>query len=224
MIETLKKAYWILRRRPLQLAGTIRQYWLFWRTHKLTPVFFPQTGPVRLGSNVRLQRLRCLSAERPHALITVGDDSVIYENAKIEAYATGKIEIGAGSIIGDARIYARKSIKIGARVVTSWNVFIQDFDPHPIDPELRKIQMEQMCESFRPTYRASRPLPKLDWEFPTTEVVIGDDVWLGANTTVLKGAIIGSGCIIATGAVVTAGTYPPRSILAGQPAKVIKTV
>jgi acetyltransferase-like isoleucine patch superfamily enzyme len=38
--------------------------------------------------------------------------------------------------------------------------------------------------------------------------VIGDDVWFGANTTILPGVKIGSGSIIARGAVVTRGKYP----------------
>jgi acetyltransferase-like isoleucine patch superfamily enzyme len=55
-------------------------------------------------------------------------------------------------------------------------------------------------------------------------VEIGDDVWVGANATILKGARIGSGCIVASGAVVLAGSYAERSIIAGNPARVVKTL
>ncbi len=52
-------------------------------------------------------------------------------------------------------------------------------------------------------------------------VVIEDDVWAGANVTILKGVTIGRGSIIASGAVVTRST-PPYSIVGGVPARVLK--
>jgi maltose O-acetyltransferase len=51
--------------------------------------------------------------------------------------------------------------------------------------------------------------------------VVEDDVWLGANVTVLPGRRIGTGSIVAAGAVV-ASDVPPYSVVAGNPAKVIK--
>ena len=52
-------------------------------------------------------------------------------------------------------------------------------------------------------------------------VVIEDDVWCGANVTILKGVTIGHGSVIAAGAVVTK-SCPPYSIIGGIPAKVLK--
>ena len=52
-------------------------------------------------------------------------------------------------------------------------------------------------------------------------IIIGDDVWIGANVTILKGVEIGSGSIIAAGAVVVKNV-PRFSVVAGNPAKVIK--
>ena len=52
-------------------------------------------------------------------------------------------------------------------------------------------------------------------------VIIEDDVWTGANVTILKGVTIGRGCVIAAGAVVTKST-PPYSIVGGVPARVLK--
>lgn len=52
-------------------------------------------------------------------------------------------------------------------------------------------------------------------------VVIEDDVWIGANVTILKGVTIGRGCVVAAGAVVTK-SFPPYSIVAGVPAKLMK--
>lgn len=52
-------------------------------------------------------------------------------------------------------------------------------------------------------------------------VVIEDDVWCGANVTILKGVTIGRGSVVAAGAVVTK-SFPPYSIIGGVPAKLIK--
>lgn len=57
-----------------------------------------------------------------------------------------------------------------------------------------------------------------DYDAP---VVIEDDVWCGANVTILKGVTIGRGSIVAAGAVVTK-SFPPYSIIGGVPAKLIK--
>lgn len=52
-------------------------------------------------------------------------------------------------------------------------------------------------------------------------VVIEDDVWTGANVTILKGVTIGRGSVVAAGAVVTK-SCPPYSVIGGVPAKVLK--
>jgi acetyltransferase-like isoleucine patch superfamily enzyme len=121
------------------------------------------------------------------------------------------------------RIYSRESIRIGKRLVSSWNVFIQDFDPHPIDPDLRALQVHNICATFKPSY-GKLEKKSLDFRFPTAPIELGDDIWIGANVTILKGVKVGSGSIIASNAVVTSGEYPARSILAGNPARVVKTV
>ena len=57
----------------------------------------------------------------------------------------------------------------------------------------------------------------------TSQVVIGDDVWIGANAVVLPGVTIGTHSIVAAGAVVTKDV-PPHSLVAGIPAKIIKKI
>lgn len=53
------------------------------------------------------------------------------------------------------------------------------------------------------------------------DVIIEEDVWCGANVTILKGVTVGRGSIIAAGAVVTKDV-PRYSIAGGVPAKTIK--
>lgn len=52
------------------------------------------------------------------------------------------------------------------------------------------------------------------------DVVLEEDVWLGANVTLLNGVRIGRGAIVAAGTVVRT-KIPPYSIVAGNPAKVV---
>jgi carbonic anhydrase/acetyltransferase-like protein (isoleucine patch superfamily) len=54
---------------------------------------------------------------------------------------------------------------------------------------------------------------------------VGDDCLIGMNATVLNGAVIGTGSLVAAGAVVLEGTeVPPRSLVAGVPAEVRRTL
>ena len=55
----------------------------------------------------------------------------------------------------------------------------------------------------------------------TNPVVIGDDVWIGANAVILPGVTIGRHVVVAAGAVVTKDV-PSYCVVAGVPAKVIK--
>ena len=57
----------------------------------------------------------------------------------------------------------------------------------------------------------------------TKPVVIGDDVWIGANAVVLPGVTIGSHCVVAAGAVVTKDV-PDHTLVGGVPAKLIKKI
>lgn len=51
-------------------------------------------------------------------------------------------------------------------------------------------------------------------------IIIGDDVWMGANVTVLAGVAIGDGAVVAAGAVVTKDVVP-YAVVGGVPARVI---
>ncbi len=102
----------------------------------------------------------------------------------------------SGTVIGAAR-----SVAIGARVMAGANTMISDTDWHPVDP-VRRAAGDAGAAS---------------------PVVIEDDVWLGANVLVLKGARIGAGSSIAAGSVVT-GQIPAGVIAAGVPARVVRTL
>ena len=220
----VRSAVMLLRRRPGHLVALVRQYALFGVARLMRHVFPPPN--VMLGPNVRLQRNCSLMAELPRAHISVGRDSIVYEDCRLEAFGEGELTIGAGAILGGLRIACRHRVTIGERLLSSWNVFIQDFDAHPRDPELRRLQVATLAASFRPRFDGGAPPgePFPGFAFPGEEIVLGNDVWLGAGAVILKGARIGSGSIIGAGAVVGRGRWPPRSLLAGNPARVVRSL
>lgn len=70
--------------------------------------------------------------------------------------------------------------------------------------------------AFEPTVKGIK-----DYELTKGDVVIGNDVWLCANATILSGVTIGNGAVVANSAVVTKDV-PPYAVVAGNPAKIIK--
>ena len=53
------------------------------------------------------------------------------------------------------------------------------------------------------------------------EIIVGHDVWIGANAVILSGVNIGNGAVVAAGAVVNKDV-PPYAVVGGVPAKLIK--
>ena len=124
--------------------------------------------------------------------------------AIFSTYGKGTIEIGDNCGFSGTVISARKSIKIGNRTLIGGNSRIYDHDYHSLNPKLRLVH-ETDFENVR-----------------SASVVVGEDVFIGVNVIVLKGVNIGDGSVIAAGSVVTLREIPPNSLVAGNPAKIIK--
>lgn len=95
-------------------------------------------------------------------------------------------------------------IRIGDMCLIGANVTIADTDFHAISPSGRRYNNDPRAISCSP-------------------VLIGDNVFLGTGTIVLKGVRIGDNSIIGAGSVVTAD-IPPNSIAAGNPARVLREI
>ncbi|AZZ36206.1 hypothetical protein CIK05_05165 [Bdellovibrio sp. qaytius] len=217
----LLKVFSVIKQRPTYILQYARGTFLFIFT-KVLQSFLLDCQKVRLHKSVRSQNIQNFLAGSELARIIVDAHAVVYENARVEVYDAGVVHIGESTILGDVRIACRQKISIGKRVLSSWNVFIQDYDPHPTSQELRGIQTEMMAANFFPRYGKKPEVRPLDWKPMCEEIFIGDDVWLGANCVILKGSRIGAGSIVAVGAVVSGGDFPERSLIAGNPAKFIR--
>jgi virginiamycin A acetyltransferase len=86
------------------------------------------------------------------------------------------------------------------------------------------VNHQMDCVSTFPFYifeKWNENVPSLD-KFPIKgDTIIGNDVWIGQNATILPGVEIGDGAIIGTKSVVGSGVEP-YTIVAGNPAKIIR--
>ena len=55
------------------------------------------------------------------------------------------------------------------------------------------------------------------------KIVVGYGSWIGVNAVMLNGVVLGKCCVVAAGSVVT-NSFPDYSVIAGSPAKVVKTL
>jgi galactoside O-acetyltransferase len=178
-----------------------------------------------LGERTRLQGVDILRASGPEARIDVGNDVVMYRSCEVVALGKGAISIGDMSTLGSVKMFARSGISVGRYVLFSFGIFIQDYDPHPIDHEERRWDILQM-RGLDPTQHLGsdgRHLRAVPSPSAARPIVIEDDVWIGANVTILKGVTIGRGSIIGANSVVTSD-IPPFSIAVGQPARVVRSL
>jgi len=145
--------------------------------------------------------------------IFVGDDCTV--GADLFCTSSGGIHIGNNTWIGGRSIIrSTKSVIIGSHCLISTDVVIQDNNSHPIDPVERRDQISRAGAGHN-----------IDlWkESDSGEIVIGNDVWIGLRSIILKSVCIGDGAIIAAGSVVTKNVAP-KTIVGGNPAVVLKSI
>jgi len=105
--------------------------------------------------------------------------------------------------LSGATICAATKIEIGEYGSIGVNVSIYDTDFHSVNPYERKF------DNLNKTI--SKPIS------------IGNFVWIGGHSIILKGVIIGNGAVVGAGSVVTKN-IPELNIFAGNPAKFIKKI
>ena len=103
-------------------------------------------------------------------------------------------------------------VEIGAYTAIAPEVTICDNNNHPVCPAFRKkMRMTPEGHIMRSwKYSANAP------------ITIGENCWIGSNSRICKGVTIGDNAIVAACSVVTKDV-PANSIVAGNPAKVVKT-
>jgi len=113
------------------------------------------------------------------------------------------LEIGKNFRMSNSAIYCAEKITIGNNVLIGGSCRIWDTDFHPLDPELRRNNPN---EGYR-----------------TKPIVIGNDVFIGGFSIILKGVSIGDSAIIGAGSVVSRDV-PAGEVWAGNPASFIRQI
>ena len=132
----------------------------------------------------------------------------------LQAAYGGEIHIGNNTYIGPGSIIqSKEQVRIGNSVIIANNVLIVDNNNHPVDPVMR-LQMSA-CNDFLHD-------ELWGWKYADSKpIIIEDNVWIGRDSRIMKGVRIGKGSIVALGAIVVKDV-PPYTIVAGNPAKVVK--
>lgn len=131
--------------------------------------------------------------------VTLGKNVTIYPDVMI--FGDGPVVIGDNVSIGNGTIIAslsEKGITIGKDTMIAAQNYIIDCD-HGMDIG---VPMREQKQSAEP-------------------ITIGEDVWLAANVTVLKGSKIGNGAVVGAKGLVK-GEIPENAVAVGIPAKVLK--
>lgn len=162
----------------------------------------------KLSPTARIRNIRGLTSA-----IKVGAHSFIAGELLTFAHG-GQIEIGQWCFIGEgARLWSASGIRVGDRVLISHNVNIFDSLTHPLDARQRHQQFRAIMLQGHPR----------EIDLGERPVEIGDDVWIGANSCILRGVSIGAGSVVGAASLV-AHDIPTGCIYAGNPAKFVREV
>lgn len=142
-----------------------------------------------------------------HLQIKIGNDVTIMKTNFLSghAYAHPELTIGNNSTIGyETTISVGKKVEIGDNVMIAHHCYIADNDGHPLDPERRERHEAVTPEEVK-------------------EIKIGNNVWIGTGSIILKGSDIGDNAIISPNSVIS-GKVLPNKIMMGVPARAIKQI
>ena len=153
---------------------------------------------IKIGKRVKVHSGASLDASST-GILELGDRVTVNRYAYLNA-SRGGIKIGAGTEINNfSVINGAGGVEIGMNVL--------------IGPGVQII-------SYQHVYQDKNRLIK-EQGYLYRKIVIGDDVWIGANAVILAGVTIAEGTVVGAGSVATK-SCEPYSVLAGVPARVLK--
>lgn len=151
--------------------------------------------------------------------VILAADSMVGATFTFESDA-GVIDVGQRSYVGGGtRMISRVGISVGDDVMIAWGCYFYDHNGHSLAWEDRAADVAAQLRA----HRSGLPLTTgKDWStVDASPIRVNDRAWIGFEAAVLKGVTIGEGAIVAARAVVTRDV-PPWSIVAGNPATVVR--
>src|SRR5262249_48200194 len=124
----------------------------------------------------------------------------------------GQVSLGEFAFVSSARIICDLEVEIGDYTLIGWNVVIMDTYRVPLDVAMRRHELER--SSLHPERR-------LENGGEARPVRIGPNVWVGFETSILPGVMIGEGAVIGARSVVM-DNVPPFTVVAGNPARIVR--
>ena len=135
--------------------------------------------------------------------LSMGPNSLICRGTYISVWPNQELRMEANTYVGhNSYINTRMGLRIGRNTAIGHSVTIMDYDGHPIFFEGQTGNAESYGGKSDP-------------------IKIEDNVWIGFGSTIMKGITIHNGAIVGSKSVVTRDV-PPNTIVAGNPAKVIR--
>lgn len=126
--------------------------------------------------------------------LSIGNRTRIYMWSTFNVEPAGSVRIGQDCVLVGPTFMCADQIRIGDRVLISYQVTLADADFHPLDASERRQDAVANAPFASPMQRP---------EFRTAPIVIEDDVAIGIGAIILKGVHIGRGARIAPGSVIT---------------------
>ncbi|OYP37320.1 acyltransferase [Rhodopirellula sp. MGV] len=188
------------------LSYARKLFLLYWQLRNRGALIFNQIAfppGARMRGPVQLRRSKGGQMSFGQDMLLVGSTTFnragINHPVQIVVGSNGVLTIGDCFHMSGGSVFCVERISIGNHVMFGANSKVFDTDFHPVDWQARRAKM------------AGESAP----------VEIGDDVWLGADVTVLKGVKIGARTVVAAGSVVVSD-LPADCVAAGVPAKPVR--
>jgi acetyltransferase-like isoleucine patch superfamily enzyme len=182
----------------------------------------------RLGSSKGLFLVGKRVTIRQAAFIHVGKNFIAQDNCEINGLSQkclvfgDKVTIGSYAIIRPSNLYGGEA-GVGLKVGNNSNIGPYSYIGCSGYIEIGdNVMMSPRVSIYSENHNFSDPeIPMNEQGVTRSFVKIEDDCWIAANSVILAGVTIGKGSVVAAGSIVTKDV-PPFSIVAGNPAKVIK--